>query len=398
MRADKILIASTIVVAATCLFSASTVAAEFRSGLEVIIEANETLDEDVYAVAQQLIIDGTINGDLYAAGASISVTGDINGDLIVAGRSIEVSGAIENDVRAAGANLEFQSTIGEDLIVAGDTVEIGPGSIIRNDLVAGADSIIISGEVAGNAELNVREADIAGAIDGNLQASVEDQLILGPNSRIGGAIDYTSLNELMLPPGAEVGGDVTQELPMVDILGIQYAITTITLIVSKIIEQTKWFIGTLLVGLALIWLFPRTVHNVKETLLESPLKSLGLGVLVFPLLPILLLLLMIAVLSIVGSSALPIIAIPGTAYAALLLLAKPVVAMAVGGFIALRTGKKKQATPIGALAMGAALLAVAGLIPYVDTLLGWLTLLAGFGMWLLFFIRRYRGARAAQSA
>lgn len=380
-----------------CL-QATVEAAEFRSGLEVVISSDEIVDEDVYAVAGRIIVDGTINGDLLAAGENIEVNGAVKGDLIVAARTISVGGTVENDIRAAGAELRFRSSIGEDLIVAGYQIEIGPESLIGQDLVANANILIIDGDIEGNLNLNVIEATIAGTIDGNVQGDIEEQLILSPEARIEGALNYTSANKVTLQSGAQVVGDVTQQLPVVDILGIEYAISTITFIVSTLIEQTKWFIGTLLVGLILIWLSPRTIHNVIETLRKSPLKSLGIGVLVFLLMPIMLLITMIAVLSVVGISAFPIVAIPGTAFATLLLLAKPVLAIAIGGYIAERMNKKREPAPIGSLAIGAIILAVLGLIPYVDSLVGWLTLLLGFGMWLLFLIRRYRDARATQSA
>lgn len=372
-------------------------AAEFRSGLEVVISSDEVINTDVYAAAGKIVIDGTINGDLLAAGENIEVNGAINGDLIVAARAISVRGAVEDDVRAAGAELRFQSSIGEDLIVSGYQIEIEPESLIGQDLLANANTLIVDGDIEGNLDLNVTEATIAGTVDGTVQGVIEEQLTLGPESRINGALNYTSENEVTLQSGAQIVGDVTQQLPVVDIFGIEYTISTIILVVSKIIEQAKWFIGTLLVGLILIWLCPRTVHNVVETLSKSPLKSLGIGVLVLPLMPIMLLITMIVVLSVVGFSAFSIVAIPGTAFAALLLLAKPAVAIAIGGYIAKRINTKREPTLIGSLAIGASLLAVLGLIPYVDSLAGWLTLLLGFGMWLLFVMRRYRAARAAQS-
>ncbi|MBT8147639.1 MAG: hypothetical protein KJN90_12350 [Gammaproteobacteria bacterium] len=369
-------------------------AAEFRRGVEVVIGADEVVNEDIYVVAGRIIVDGTINGDLLAAGENVEVNGAVNGDLIVAARVISVRGAVEDDVRAAGAELRFQSSIGEDLIAAGYQIEIETESFIGQDLVASANTLILNGDIRGDLDLNVMEATIAGTIDGTVQGVIEEQLILSPESRIEGALNYTSANEVNLQSGAQVAGDVTQQLPVVELFGIEYTVSTITLIVSKVIEQTKWFIGTLLVGLILIWLCPGTIHNVVETLSKSPLKSLGIGILVIPLMPIMLLVTMIAVLSVVGFSAFPIVAIPGTAFAALLLLAKPVLAIAIGGHIAERTSKTREPTNTGSLALGAAILAVLGLIPFVDSLVGWLTLFLGFGMWLLFLTRRYREAKA----
>jgi hypothetical protein len=124
----------------------------------------------------------------------------------------------------------------------------------------------------------------------------------------------------------------------------------------------------------------------------------GIGVLVFPLIPIVLILMMIIALSIIGFSGFPLVAIPATVYAALLLLAKPAIAMSLGGYVSKRFTRHENFTPISALAVGAAILAGIGLFPYADSIVGWLSLLLGFGMWLLFFYRQYREARATSSA
>lgn len=373
-------------------------AAEFRSGVEVLIGSDEVLDEDVYIIANRVIVDGTINGDLLAAGQSIAINGAVNGDLIVAGRTLAISGNVEDDVRAAGAELQFSSSIGEDLIAAGYQIEIKSNAVIGEDLVAGSDTLIVSGDVKGSLDLNVREATIEGAVGGDVQAIVEEQLILSPQSRIDGTLNYTSESDVTMQQGAVVLGQVTQQPPEIEIFGSTFPISTIILAFSKIIEQAKWFIGTLLVGLALIWLFPDTLQNLIETLSNSPLKSLGVGVLVFPLLPLLFLILMIAALSSVGFSAFPVVAVPAMAYAALLLLAKPVIAICIGDYIARRRDRQDGYLPSKALAVGAAILAGLGLIPYVDSIVGWLTLILGFGMWLLYLFRSYSEARAVRLA
>lgn len=373
-------------------------AAEFRTGAEVVIGADEVLNEDVYAVAGRVVVDGTINGDLVAAGENIVVNGSIDGDLIVAARAITVGGAVEDDIRAAGANLLFQSSIGGDLITAGAKIVIEDDSVIGEDLVASASTLIARGDVEGNLDLSVVDATIEGTVQGNVKATVEDSLMLGPESKIEGELTYTSLNDVTTQPGAEVAGDVTKLVPTISILGNEYQISTFIEVLNKIVAQIKWFIGTILVGLILIWLIPETMHSVVATLSNSPWRSFGVGVLLLPVTPILLLLTMILALSMVGFSAFPIVAVPGATYAVLLLLAKPAIAVSIGGLISKLAMKREDYTLRSALVIGAAILAGAGFIPYVDLIVGWLTLLLGFGMWLLYFYRQYRAARAAAIA
>jgi len=391
---------ATLLIAALCMPSLQSPAeaAEFRSGVTVTIGSDEVLNDDVYAVAGRIVIDGTIDGDLLAAGEDIEINGAVNGDLIVAGRAITINGDVEDDIRAAGSELRFASSIGGDLIVAGDQVEIVPDSVIKEDLVAGANRLTVSGDVEGNLDLSVTEASIDGNVHGNVEATVEESLVLGPESRIGGELNYISLDDVTMQTGAEVSGDITKQVPMIEIFGKEYPISFFIQIVSKIISQAKWFIGTLLVGLVLIWLFPATIQNVVATLSGSPFKSLGIGVLVFPIVPIALLFTMIIALSTIGFSGFPMVAIPATAYVVLLLLAKPTLAMALGGYILRIFTKQENFKPRSALVVGAAILAGIGLFPYADSVVGWLALILGFGMWLLFFHRNYREARVTQRA
>jgi cytoskeletal protein CcmA (bactofilin family) len=372
-------------------------AAEFLTGVEVLIGPDEVLNEDVYAFGSRIIVDGTINGDLVAAGENIEVNGRVNGDLIVAARSITVNGTVEDDIRAAGANLQFLSLIGGDLISAGDQIRIEPDSVIGNDLVASANTLVARGDVEGNLNLNVVEARIGGTVQGNVDVIVEERLILGPESVIAGELTYTSLNDVTMQSGAEVAGDVTKQVPMISIFGNEFQDSTFIQAVQQIISQIKWFIGTIFVGLILIWLFPTTMHSVSSTLSKSPWMSLCMGVIVLLVAPVLLLIIMIVALSIVGFSAFPIVAVPAMAYASMLLLTKPVIAMSIGAYVAKRVTKHEDFTPRNALVIGAAILAGLGLIPYVDSIAGWLTLFFGFGMWLLFIYRHYREARITQS-
>lgn len=373
-------------------------AAEFRSGVEVFIGSNEVLNEDVYVFAGRVIVDGTINGDLIAAGENIEVNGMVNGDLIVAARSITVNGAVEDDIRAAGSELQFLSSIGGDLVTAGDQIRIEPSSMIGEDLVAGANTLIVGGDVEGNLDLSVSDVRITGTVQGNVNATVEGLLTLGPDATIEGELVYTSQNDVMMQSGAEVVGEVTKQAPMVSILGNEFQVSAFILILNNLVSQAKWFISTLLLGLILIWLFPVTTRELITTLLKSPWRSLGVGVLILSVAPILLLVTLILVLSILGFAAFPIAAVPAAFYLSLLLLAKPLVAMLIGGFVAKRIARREDYAPGNALVIGAAILAVVGLIPYVESVVSWLTLFLGFGVWLLYFYRHYRESRLAQRA
>src|SRR3712207_6533782 len=80
-------------------------AVESRSGDQVIVGPDEVVDDDLYATANEVVVEGTIRGDLVAFGQSVTVDGTVEGDLIAAGQSVEIGGEVDDDARIAGQAL-----------------------------------------------------------------------------------------------------------------------------------------------------------------------------------------------------------------------------------------------------------------------------------------------------
>src|SRR4051812_36014831 len=71
-------------------------AAEFRSGEDIVIKADETIDDDLYVFGRSIVIDGTVDGDVIAWAQEITINGSIKGSLIAAGQTIVLSGDAYN--------------------------------------------------------------------------------------------------------------------------------------------------------------------------------------------------------------------------------------------------------------------------------------------------------------
>src|SRR5215207_9119181 len=95
-------------------------AVESQSGDQVIIGPDEVVDDDLYATANEIVVEGTVRGDLVAFGRSVTVDGTVEGDLIGAGQSVEIGGEVDDDVRIAGQALLLSedASVGDDLIAA----------------------------------------------------------------------------------------------------------------------------------------------------------------------------------------------------------------------------------------------------------------------------------------
>lgn len=76
-----------------------------REGDNVVIDASEVINDDLYVGAENFTLEGTVKGDLVVAGAVITINGTVEGDLIAAGQAIIINGVIGDDARvAAGAS------------------------------------------------------------------------------------------------------------------------------------------------------------------------------------------------------------------------------------------------------------------------------------------------------
>jgi cytoskeletal protein CcmA (bactofilin family) len=371
-------------------------AAEVLSGPTVSVAEGEVINDDVYATGGSVVVKGTINGDLVAAGGNVSVEGTVTGDVIAAGGNVNITGTVGDDIRAAGGNVNVISTVGGDVVVAGGSIYVE--GTVRGDLLVGSGSLELKGVIEGDVSMSVGEAIINGVIKGNVQGEVGDRLTLSPGARIEGNLSYKSREEVKLGSGAQVLGQTHRTIPGASILGWQVQDSPWVRLANKVISQVRWFIGITLVGLALLWLAPRVYRETMATLIKSPWKSLGSSLLVLALAPLVLLVLAAVSFVLGGWAAVAVPLVPVSGFIALLSLAAPILAMLVG---TLALGKfKGGGDKFGwrALLVGAAVLAIAGLIPVVGAIAGVLTVLAGFGAWALFVFRGYMVARREQRA
>ena len=277
---------------------------EGRGGDVVVIEAGEVIDDDLYVVAGEFTLDGTVRGDLIVAGGTIEINGTVEGDLIAVGQSIVVNGTVEDDARIAGYGLLVGGEVTDDLIAAGFSLENGSGSSAGGDLLFVGYQALLAGDVAGDADLAGGAVKIAGSIGGDVSVdvgeaepgagmppgfpfapglptvpSVPPSLTVDEGASIGGDLNYTANAEAAIPPSVIAGETAfTRYVPAVE-AGAE------TAALSPAARAGMWFVGQLrrlvtllLVGAAMMWLVPDWTRKVAGIVQARPLPSLGWGV------------------------------------------------------------------------------------------------------------------------
>lgn len=330
-----------VVVLVGCAALSAPVAAQSESGAggTITVAEGETVDE-LDAFAGTVIVEGTVTGDVSAAAGDVRIEGDVGGDLEAAAGSVTITGTVDGDVDAASGGLE-----------------LAEGATIGGSLAAGAGGVTIDGTVDGDAEIGAETTTLGdeAAIGGDLRYGGD---LEGNTDAVAGDIEYDSTLGIDLVPSLE---------PIGSVLASVYILTL-----------------NLLLGAALLALFPRFSGSVADRAASSPARSglAGLGVLIG--VPILLVALAITIIgipfSVVGGFVFALVAWIGIIYGRFAVAAWLLSAAGVGNrWIALVVGL-----------VGGALLAQ---IPWIGGLLNFVIFLLGLGALTLALLGHRRATR-----
>jgi cytoskeletal protein CcmA (bactofilin family) len=401
-----------------------------RSGQRVVISAGETIDDDLYVIAEVFVLDGTVNGDVLVVARSITINGQVNGSLMAAGQTIVMNGEVAGSSRLGGSVIQVgeQASLGRDLLGAGYSLETRPGSTIGQDAVLVGGQILLAGDVSRDVQAATGAFELSGTVGGNVKAELGDQgrggpapgmfmprsdvavpsvpagLTIDPSASIAGDLAYTQAQEAAVPAGV-VTGKVTREAPRAPTNTARQE-TSGQKIVKWVLDGLGTGIALILVGLLLLWLFPGFVSGLSEQIQARPLPSLGWGAVTW--IGFFLAIFLIIAVTIVGAILFglltlgqlvgPVIWIGFLSLAVLVggfvlittLLAKVIFGVALGRWIFTRAGSSLAGHRYWPMVLGVLItVAVIALLtfPLIPGILGWLLNLAivllGLGaLWL----------------
>ena len=329
---------------------------------------------DLFAAGERVDVGGAVEGAAHLAARRISLTAPVGDDLYAAGMDVRVGAAVESAATLAGYDVEVAAPVGGNLRAFGRHVVIGAD--IGGSVIAAAQQMELSGAVSGDADLTV------------------DDIAFGPGASVGGTLTLRGITAeeaavpeglaadiryLELPRGAEGFGPP----PAVELPGLG------EIVLAAIVA---FIVGVLIVAalaLAVASLAPVRVEDAVERSFLAPGGTLWAGILTLSLI-----LGGALVLALTGIGAL---ALPLIFFAAFLLAAAGYVlgAYAIGAQI-LRDetqGAPERFGPrAGAALLGAFVVALLALVPF----LGWLITLgvALFGLGLILPARARMGEAA----
>lgn len=317
---------------------APVAADETRTGDTVVVEAGETLDDDLTAFAGTVVVRGTVNGDATAFAGNVFVEGEVNGDLTAFGGNVRINGTVTGDVDSAGGN-----------------IVVAEGARVGGQLEGAAGNVLIEGEIGDDVRVG------AGTIT------------LGPSAVVGG--DFVYDGDLDRAEGARVAGEIRQESGV----GIDLGLTGP--LVPNWVGWVYGFLANLVLGAVALLVFPRFSAGIADRATADPLRSGGVGLLLFVGIPALLAVLFVSLIGI------PLGLLSMLAYGFLLWLGYVYGAFAVGTWV---LGVADAGGRWLALVVGLLLAAIVGFVPILGGILQFLVLLLGLGALALGGRSRYQ--------
>lgn len=352
-RAGIVAVILTLATAATMLPTQAAHAARlFRGGQQVIAET-DTIHDDVYVSGGNLTVRGVIDGDVVAAGGRVGINGDVRGSVLAAGGDVQIYGVVTGSVRAAGGKITVGAQIGHDLVAAGGKIELLSEARVGRDALLGGGRVELNGAIARDAKIGTEE------------------LVLQPQSSIGGDLAYASDRSMLKTSGAVVNGRTTWYASGWK----KHHRSPVERWFARLWGVGRFTVGILILGLLFVLLFPAAAERALERLATQPLPSTGVGVLTFMVMPF-----VAACLMVIGF-------VFGGWYVGGFLFALWMIAMSLGVVIAAITLGRWLGAALGArglalvwaLLLGAFLLMIVRVVPLAGQVVTFIAMLGGLG-------------------
>ncbi|MHB8134534.1 MAG: bactofilin family protein [Anaerolineaceae bacterium] len=263
-------------------------------GKEITINQNAILENDVYILAQKIVIH---------PGARLM------GNVTLVAQTIEIDTTIDRNFYGASATLKLGSNtiINNDLFYAGFQIETAPESSILHNLYAAAYQSILSGTIHQNLRLAVAALDLQGIVSGNADIlldlwSINDDSIrfwqpylnnfgipeplpigfrISDKARIEGQLVYSSNVALEEALSINPSGGVIVRTPSAGDQQFssqnkpsQMQTSPLT---NHFLRSLRLFFSLLLCGILTIWIFPSFLNNSAVKVGEKPLHDFGIG-------------------------------------------------------------------------------------------------------------------------
>ena len=322
-----------VVAAAACLLALVPVgvvqAADFSH--DSIVNSGETIEDDVFLSGEHCRMDGTVDGNLVAGCQSIEVSGSVTGDAFLFAETIVVDegAVIDGNLFAFAADVEMNGTVNGSFAGAAATITLAEnsqiarnayfagyqgkleqGALVGMDAYAGANQIIMNGNIARDLAVGVNALEMSGTVGRNAKVFlsseevdtgfdtiqppygqyIPDEIPAGirfsDGALIEGDMTYESTSNIDSQLDQFVAGDVihTQKVQSEqETGGFRYSANSWAQQDSpeyRVMRAFRQLISYFAIGALAFWLCKKQIITIREKGIASPGKAFGWGFLV----------------------------------------------------------------------------------------------------------------------
>lgn len=339
----------------------------------VVLSSNEVVTGDYFTWGSTVELSGTVQGDVYVCGGNIIIDGTVEGDVLAAAGTVLIAGTVKGNLRIIGGQVAVRGAIGRNCTVVAGALQLLPSASVGGSVVGVCGSADISAPIGKDVTLAVGSARLSSMIGRDVEAHI-GKLRLTGSAIVEGKIDYTSSEEAVVDPQAQVGGRIERHATVVQNLTSGKWVERFFL-GTKVVGLLMNFIYSLVIGWLMLKVFPDKVEKGISILRSRPWKAFGYGLFVLLLVPLAFLVLIITIFGI--PFALMLLALNVAAFYSAKIVS--VLALTSHAFKGLRW----QPSRLGALAIGLACYFIVTEIPFVGSAVTVCALLFGIGAGVL---------------
>ena len=369
----KLLLTTLVLSLFIMLINAS--AAELKSSENLYIPQGETIDGNLYATSNNIVVDGDIAGDLIALAKNITINGRLEGDLITLAQNITVNGEINGNIRAISNTLTVGGVIARNVNFIGKDLNIEKTAQINWDLLTGALNTDIKGVVKGNVDGSGDNIFLAGKIGKNFNFSTNNKtqkITISPDANINGDLLYSEDTDLNISEQANIAGNTKI---------IKQDNNNKNKTTQKIWSFIYTLFAILIIGLVISTLGKKHLSNLGKLLTENANKTITWGFLTSLIVPLSAIILTFTIIGI------PLALIIVILWLILLCLGKIIIAILVGKYLLDKFIKNEQSFTL-ALIIGVIILWLLCAIPYLGWIISFTASSFGIGL-ILIYLKKF---------
>jgi cytoskeletal protein CcmA (bactofilin family) len=335
-----------------------------RWGESFTFEPYTTIDDDLYAVGDSLVLSGTTTGDVLVAGSNVRQAGRVIQDGFYVGGRVTIDGDIGGDLRGVGGDVTLTGHVKEDVILIGGAVQISKDAVIDGDVLILAEHFSFEGTTNGVMKVYARAVELKGVVEGSIEAHAKESVSVTGDAHLKGDLYYEAPREAFISDTVTIDGETffTQKVPtQADSRGF-FGVGVVFLIIISVISS-----------LVLLYLFPAQTKTMTREVLSDDAALKGIiGFALVLSIPFFALALLISVIGILPALIIMSLYVGGVLLA---LALAPIVA----SVILVRLLKKPQHEfDTRWVALGATLFALLTLIPFLGTLVRFIVFVLTF--------------------